>query len=133
MESKYLKTAPTGVAYATSGSIDTNSTTTPVDKLDKTAPGLDAGDYKISFYAEAKTDTPGTSRCKLEILLDGVGKAEANIESAYWQQFSGSAIIPFNENDTPRVQLQFSRQGAAATVSIRRANLSLKPMAKVTS
>lgn len=133
MQSKYLGSAPTGVAYATSGGVSTNSTTSPIDKIDKTAPALEeAGDYEVTFYIEGKTDTPGTSTCKLEVLLDGAAKAETNIETDKYQHFSGAAIFPFNKNDTPRIQIQFTRIGAASVVSVRRAYVALKPMAKVT-
>lgn len=130
--SKYLGAAPAEVAYAVSGSVETNSTGAAKDKLDKTAPPLVAGDYKISFYVEGKTDTPGTAFCKLEVLLDGVVKAETNIDVDAWQHFSGAAIFAFNDNDTPRVQLQYSRIGGGSTASVQRAYLSIEPMVKVT-
>lgn len=132
MQSKYLGSAPIGVAYATSGGLNTNSTTTAVDKIDKTAPALEAGDHEVTFYIEGKTDTPNTSGCKIEVLLDGVAKAETNIIHDDWQHFGAAAIFPFNDNDTPRIQLQFKRTGVAAIVSVRRAYVAIKPMAKVT-
>jgi hypothetical protein len=107
-----------------------NSTTTAQDKIDKTAKPVAAGDYIISFFCELKTDTDDTSGCQVSVLVDSQEKAECNWGKSQWHSFSGEARFTFNEGDTPRMQIQFKRIGAAATVSVRRAYVALVPILK---
>jgi hypothetical protein len=109
---------------------DDNTTTTPSDKIDKTARPVAAGDYLITFYCEHKTSNAGSSGCEVTVLSDSTEKAQDNWDADQWHAFSGTRLETFSDGDTPQIQIQFRRIGAAATVSIRRAYVALVPIHK---
>jgi len=113
---------------AKSAGTSTNSTTTMTDKINRTVHPLAAGDYTIGFFCEIKTDTDDTSGVRAALLVDSAEKAECNWGKSQWHSFSGEAIFTFSEGDTPQIQMQFQRIGAAATASIRRAYVALVPI-----
>lgn len=113
------------VKVTASNEESTNSTTTPADKLNSSVSALKSGSYLITWHCEIKTDTADTSGVRATLLLASTERSEDNWAKTQWHVFSGVAVQTFADGDTPQLQLQFARIGAAATVSIRRAIATL--------
>lgn len=115
------------VMRATAIPIVPNATTTPVDVIDETIPlPLAAGDYEVAWACEIRLQsaTPGAG-VHAELSLNGAAVYEDNWDLDQWHTFAGAGSTKFKAGDKPTLALSFRRIGAAATVEMRRARISL--------
>jgi len=104
----------------------TNANTTYVNKVTLTTPVLPAGRYMITWYCEVSTGTTNRDP-QTRLQVDGVTQAEnTNRQTVANQWESRGGTREFNLSAAAHtLALDFSRGSSSATISIRRASISI--------
>lgn len=110
----------------TSGAEDTTTETDYQNKVTLNSDPLIAGTYLISWNFEVRL-TDGGLGCGLrtQVECDSAERSEDNWEKEFWHHNNGSAIVDFEDGDTPVIEINYKVVGSGDTARIRRARLSL--------
>jgi hypothetical protein len=114
------------VQRISSEAISTTTLDTFQTKLSGSAQRLPAGKYLITAYCEIRLSAlVANSGVRAAVMFNGIEVAEDNWGSDQWSAFSASGIVDIDAGGEPMAEILFRRIGAANTVGIRRARLTI--------
>lgn len=102
---------------------ETNSTNNWVDVITLSPGQVLGGNWQVTWYCEIGVED-GNGGVLARLTWDGVERTYSSSSSTFYQSFSGSALLTFDNADSPELSLQFRKIGND-TAKIRRCQIAL--------